>query len=289
MEGRWIKMYESLLDDSIWQMLTGNQPKAFIGLLLSVNWQPSEFGCRNCKASFSIPAGGTAKSVKSLAARADVTSGCMKGLLRLLVKNGFLASEGRPRCHCIHVVKNWEKYQDGQRPQIQDPTQQRPRTRPSNDPGAAPEVEVKKEKKEDVGLLFDDPYQPNKVEYELADRQRQLHKEALPGTLKPIKQDSSWLKGKHRPKWAKPYQQLRGEVERADIERAQDLVYRAKAATTWNDSLLWVDIMESATNPAESLCKNLSKILRSQPQQRLITDPAESHRQAVALGFPVDE
>ena len=40
----WIKLHRSLLSDSIWQMLSGDQPKAFIGLLLQIDFGPGEFG-----------------------------------------------------------------------------------------------------------------------------------------------------------------------------------------------------------------------------------------------------
>jgi hypothetical protein len=139
---RWIRLYESLLDDGLWQLLPGEQAKALIGLLLQVNWQPSEFGCRQCHKIMQLPPGATARSYRTLAERARVSEGCMKRLIANLTKKGFLKNASRPRCHTVYVVKNWEKYQTaeeapdpgvapGERPSLERP-RRGPRRGPMN-------------------------------------------------------------------------------------------------------------------------------------------------------------
>jgi len=263
----WIKLHRALLADGLWQMLSQNQPKAFIGLLLSVNWQAAEFGCRNCHQTIRVPAGGTAKSIATLANESGVSHGCMKRLLGLLERKGFIISRSRPRCHSLHVIKNWDKYQgdDGGRDPGVDPV-----VAPGATPGAAP-IEECKEGEEVVlqkseGDLFGDETLPSKQEQALAERHRNLHLDVFPQCRLGIKTASGWAR--NRGRWEAAYKATRGEHPPADLERAQDVVYRQRAQWFGRQDKTWADVMDSSGLPPKSLIKNLHHILKADGAQQ---------------------
>ncbi len=85
-----------------------------IGILRSVNWTPGEWICPKCGTKIMIPAGGTAKSYRTLAEEAAVTSPTMLRTLTHLGRSRFIVRTQSTRCHSVYVVKNWEVFQGGE-------------------------------------------------------------------------------------------------------------------------------------------------------------------------------
>ena len=108
----WIKIHRGIIRDGWYQSLTDLQKLAWFNLLVTVNWQPSEFGCKNCGEIMELPAGATGKSIQTLAATFKQGAHVVRGMLDKAVRNGTVTRRVKPRCHSVYVVVNWEKYQD---------------------------------------------------------------------------------------------------------------------------------------------------------------------------------
>lgn len=107
----WIKIHRALLKGTTWQRLTGEQAKAMIGLLLQVNFEPARWTCPKCGDVLDVPAGGTCKTIRTLAEDASVSRGTMERTMNHLGRAHAAHSTHTRRCHRIYVFKNWDKYQ----------------------------------------------------------------------------------------------------------------------------------------------------------------------------------
>ena len=112
----WIKIHRGLLAGATWKGLTGEQSRAMIGLLLQVNFEPAKWTCAKCGAVIDVPAGGTCKSVRTLAEVAGVSPSCMYRTIRRLARGNAIVKPTSARCHGTYVFKNWEKYQSTETP-----------------------------------------------------------------------------------------------------------------------------------------------------------------------------
>ena len=107
----WIKLWRDILEDGWYMSLTDKQKLAWIHLLATVNYMPSEYGCKRCGKAFNLPAGATAKTYRTLASMAGVGEQVMRGLLKKATEKGSLRVLHRSHCHTIYVVDNWDIYQ----------------------------------------------------------------------------------------------------------------------------------------------------------------------------------
>lgn len=122
-------------------------------------------------------------------------------------------------------------------------------TTPTPTPVPTPSQETTTE-----GELFADPNRATTAERQLADRHRNLHLKHTAGI--GIKTDAAWRR--KRDVWALEYMRLRGELDQAAIERAQDNAYADTHA--WKDGTCgWQEALGRATNPAATLVKNIQR------------------------------
>ncbi len=110
-EETFILLWRSLLRDGWFMSLTDSQKWAWIGLLLQVNFAPSEYCCYRCDKEFKLPAGATAKTYRNLAKEAQVGEQVLRTVLRKAVNKGNVTILDRARCHVLYAVENWDKYQ----------------------------------------------------------------------------------------------------------------------------------------------------------------------------------
>ena len=108
----WIKIHRGIIRDGWYQSLTDLQKLAWFNLLVTVNWQPSEFGCKNCGEIMELPAGATGKSINTLAGLFKQGAHVIRGMMDKAERHGTVTRRVKPRCHSVYVVVNWEKYQD---------------------------------------------------------------------------------------------------------------------------------------------------------------------------------
>ena len=111
MRDSYWKVWRSSQEDGLWRSLPGEQFKAMIGILGSVNWKPGEWICPKCKQKIVVPAGGTIKTYRTLAEEAGVKSSTMFKTLTRLGRSRFLVKPQSPSCHTLYVVKNWHLFQ----------------------------------------------------------------------------------------------------------------------------------------------------------------------------------
>jgi hypothetical protein len=99
--------------DPMLRALPGEQFKATIGLICSVNWKPGTWTCPKCQEVIEVPAGGTTKTVRVLADEAfGVPRMTMHRTLTRLGRSRFLVKHQSRKCHTLYLVRNWAKYQD---------------------------------------------------------------------------------------------------------------------------------------------------------------------------------
>ena len=109
----YIKLWRSTLEDGWYQSLTDRQQLAWLHFLLTVNWAPSEYGCRRCGGYWHLPSGATAKSLETLAEHTGASIKVLRAMLAKAAKKGTIKILDRAQCHTIYVVVNWDKYQGG--------------------------------------------------------------------------------------------------------------------------------------------------------------------------------
>jgi DNA-binding transcriptional regulator YhcF (GntR family) len=232
MPGSWIKLHRSLLDDGLWQTLSDGQKVALVGLLLQVNWQETEFGCRNCHEVIKLPPGSTAKSYRALAKGAGTTPGIMHRAIQRLVDYGFISNESRTRCHTLYVVKNWEKYQADERDPDQSQNQSQSQAQTNR---STMNKKGKKGKKEKTP---GDPVQPDLAgtgdeATRLADELRH-HVLSVDGD-NPIHDDAQWRL--HRKDWRSTFLKAVRPAEKKgggqSYERLHKAMHLAFARDSW--------------------------------------------------------
>jgi len=108
----WIRLYRRLLEDGWYLALTDAQARAWVHLLLLVNWKESEWCCHKCSTQAILPAGATAKTFRTLAQRAHVGEHVMRKLLEKALRAGKLEVLYLSGCHKVYLVVNWQKYQE---------------------------------------------------------------------------------------------------------------------------------------------------------------------------------
>lgn len=107
-EGRWVKLYQKMLDDPAFSNSTPAQFKVLITVLLLVTWTPYKWDVLGRE--FTLQPGEVFISTRDLADRARVTRQSVRSSLVRFEKLGFLTHKATHNGHLIHIV-NWEKYQ----------------------------------------------------------------------------------------------------------------------------------------------------------------------------------
>lgn len=107
----WIKLYRSLLEDSIWQLSTPEQKSILITIMLLASHKEKEWEWNGSK--FQINPGQFITSIDSLAKKSGkgISVQNVRTSLKRFEKLGFLTNQSTKTGRLI-TVDNWGKYQD---------------------------------------------------------------------------------------------------------------------------------------------------------------------------------
>lgn len=103
--GPHIRVLRAHLQDPRVLALPGEQHKALVGLAGAVNWGPASWVCPVCHRTLEVSAGGTAKSVRTLAEEAGVSRAAMERALAKFGRSRWVVRVESARCHVIYALR----------------------------------------------------------------------------------------------------------------------------------------------------------------------------------------